>query len=167
MVKNTHKGICVSHVFHMLSYRHGSVDAPKHYMIRQVYASSSSILGNMRTYCSDKQRKKNPRRSQWGISPHLCVCVCVCMQAHVNVLLSLIIMFIHHNKPMNNSTLQNKGTTLCMLKNKRPYKWWTIGRRTKMATTQWAPLIHFLMWHRLYVHACGSIVCGKTTGKSP
>lgn len=56
--------------------------APKHYMIRQVYDSSSSTMGNMHTCCSDKQRKKNPHRSQRGISS-VCVCDCVCVSVHV------------------------------------------------------------------------------------
>lgn len=50
----------------LLSYHHGIVDvvlslkgaAPKQYMIRQVYDSSSSTMGNR----SDKQWKKNPHR---------------------------------------------------------------------------------------------------------
>lgn len=56
--------------------------APKHYMIRQVYDSSSSTMGNMHTCRSDKQRKKNPHRSQRGISS-VCVGDCVCVSVHV------------------------------------------------------------------------------------
>lgn len=84
------------------------------------------------------------------------VSVCLCVQAHVNVLLSLIIMFIHHNKPMNNSTLQNKGTTLCMLKNKRPYKWWMIGNQNGYYTVSNS---HSFSHVTLSIHACMWFYC--------
>lgn len=37
----------------------------------------------------------------------------------------------HHDNPLNNSKLQNKGTSSCMLKNKWLHKWWMRGWRTK------------------------------------
>lgn len=104
---------------------------PKHNMIRQVYDSSSATMGYTRACCWDKQRKtKNPHRSRRGISS-VCarararVCLCARASSSAHVLLSLIIVCIHHNKQLHNSALQNKRTTLCMLKNRWPYKWWT------------------------------------------
>lgn len=99
-------------------------------MIRQAYGSSSSTMGD--TQHSDKQRKKNPHRSRGGISPEcLHVCAYALASSCTHVLLSLIITDIHHNKSLNNSQLQNKGTSLCMLKNKWPHKWWMRGWQTK------------------------------------
>lgn len=72
-------------------------------------------------HCGDKQRKKNPHRSQRGISP-LCLRGFASVQARAHVLLPFIVMGIYHNKQLNNATLQNKGTSLCMLKNKWPHK---------------------------------------------
>lgn len=82
----------------------------------------------------------------------LCVCaharVCLCARASTSahVLLSLIIVCIHHNKQLHNSALQNKRTTLCMLKNKWPYKWWT--RQTLRGYhSVGSTLICFHTWH--------------------
>ena len=76
----THKR--VKSILLLLSYHHEIVDVVvtkkkkgvplNQYMIRQVYDSSSSTMGNMYMHCCDKQRKKNPHRSQRGISP-LCL----------------------------------------------------------------------------------------------
>lgn len=123
---------------------------PKHYMIRQVYDSSSSTMGYTRACCWDKQRKtKNPHRSQRGISSvcaRACVCLCARASSSAHVLLSLIIVCIHHNKQLHNSALQNKRTTLRMLKNKWPYKWWT--RQTLRGYhSVGSPLICFHTWH--------------------
>lgn len=137
MFPNTQRALNIAHTPQIsswnieccLCYREKKGATPKHYMIRQVYDSSSSTMGYTCACCWDKQRKtKNPHRSQRGISSvWACSCVCLCARASssTHVLLSLIIVCIHHNKQLHNSVLQNKRTTLCMLKNKWPYKWWT------------------------------------------
>lgn len=80
---------------------------------------------------------------------HLCVralvCLCARASSSAHVLLCLIIVCIHHNKQLHNSALQNKRTTLCMLKNKWPYKWWT--RQTLRGYhSVGSPLICFHTW---------------------
>lgn len=78
----------------LLSYHHGIVDVVvtkkkrvfllNQYMIRQVYDSSSSTMGDTYMQCCSKQRKKNPHSSQRGISP-LCLRGFVSVQARAHM----------------------------------------------------------------------------------
>lgn len=125
--------------------------APKQYMIRQAYDSSSSTMGDILTQHSDKQRKRNPHRSQRGIFPE-CLKVYMCKLVHICVTIYL-------------SSWTSITTSHWIIQNykikEHPHACWRINGfindeweddEPKRSSILQATLIHFHMWHCVHTH---------------
>lgn len=137
----THKS--VKSILLLLSYHRGIVDVVVTKK-KRVFLLISTWSGKSMTHhhlpwetCTCTAAINNGRRIPIDHKGESLLCAYVGLQVCKPVHMCyypFIVMGIYHNKQLNNATLQNKGTSLCMLKNKWPHKWCTRGCQTKRVT---------------------------------